>query len=70
MTILGGDLVAYDNLPKIKPGEASSATSFACGCIGPQNGQPLCPCQMRSITIKDGRYVRIQDFGPAPTGAI
>ena len=39
--------------------------SHACGCIGPQHGQPLCPCQMRSVQIKDGRYVRIQDLGPA-----
>lgn len=37
-----------------------------CGCIGPQNGQPLCPCQMRGVTIQNGRYVRIQDLGPAP----
>lgn len=20
-----------------------------CNCIGPQNGQPLCPCQMRAV---------------------
>lgn len=39
-----------------------------CGCIGPQNGEPLCPCQMRGVQIKDGRYVRIQDLGPAPKG--
>jgi hypothetical protein len=39
-----------------------------CNCIGPQNGAPLCPCQMRGVTIKDGRYVRPeQDLGPAPT---
>jgi hypothetical protein len=38
----------------------------ACNCIGPQNGQPCCPCQMRGVQVKDGRYVRIQDLGPAP----
>lgn len=38
----------------------------ACGCVGPQNGQPLCPCQMRDVKVVNGRYVRIQDFGPAP----
>lgn len=38
--------------------------SHSCGCIGPQGDDPLCPCQMRSLTIKDGRYVRIEDFGP------
>jgi hypothetical protein len=36
----------------------------ACGCIGPQNGEPLCPCQMRGVQIRDGRYVRTQDLGP------
>ena len=37
-----------------------------CNCIGPQNGQPVCPCQMRSVTIENGRYVRRVDLGPAP----
>ena len=38
----------------------------ACACIGPQNGQPLCPCAMRGVVVKDGRYVRPeQDLGPA-----
>lgn len=36
----------------------------ACNCIGPQNGQPLCPCMMRGVEIKDGRYVRTVDLGP------
>ena len=36
----------------------------ACNCIGPQEGQPLCPCQMRHVQIVDGRYVRITDLGP------
>ena len=38
----------------------------ACGCIGPQNGEPLCPCKMRGVKIVDGRYVRVEDLGPAP----
>lgn len=43
----------------------SSAASYACNCIGPQKGQPLCPCQMRGVMVKDGRYVRPeQDLGP------
>lgn len=37
-----------------------------CHCIGPQNGQPACPCQMRNATIENGRYVRHIDLGPAP----
>lgn len=36
-----------------------------CGCIGPQNGQPLCPCAMRGVKIVDGRYVQVVDHGPA-----
>jgi hypothetical protein len=35
-----------------------------CNCIGPQNGQPVCPCAMRSVTIEDGRYVQRSDLGP------
>lgn len=36
----------------------------ACNCVGPRNGQPLCPCAMRGVTIKDGRYVQEIDHGP------
>ena len=46
--------------------QTAIAGSFMCGCIGPQNGEPLCPCMMRSVKIIDGRYVRVQDLGPAP----
>lgn len=39
----------------------------ACNCIGPQNGQPLCPCRMRYVEIRDGRYfLPAQDLGPVP----
>lgn len=49
---------------------SSGYPAGACGCVGPQNGQPLCPCQMRNVRIKDGRYVREQDLGPvAPIDA-
>lgn len=46
---------------------ATSAGMRACNCIGPQNGEPACPCAMRSVRVVDGRYVRITDLGPAPT---
>jgi len=36
----------------------------ACNCIGPQNGQPACPCAMRDVEVVDGRWVRVQDLGP------
>ncbi|WP_085033921.1 hypothetical protein [Ensifer aridi] len=39
-----------------------------CNCIGPQNGEPLCPCMMESVTIEDGRYVQRRDLGPVPKG--
>lgn len=47
-------------------GDDSKAVLHSCGCVGPQNGQPLCPCAMRNVTIENGRYVRKEDLGPAP----
>jgi hypothetical protein len=38
----------------------------ACFCVGPQNGEPLCPCRMRGVTVRNGRYVGIIDYGPVP----
>lgn len=38
-----------------------------CGCIGPQNGEPYCPCMMRANRVyqKDGRWVEPEkDLGP------
>lgn len=37
-----------------------------CNCIGPQNGQPVCPCRMRGVTEENGRYVEKRDLGPVP----
>lgn len=43
---------------------ASGATR-ACNCIGPQNGEPYCPCMMRNVVERDGRWVRTEtDLGP------
>ena len=40
---------------------------WACNCVGPQNGEPRCPCQMRNIIIRDGRYIEPEkDLGPVP----
>lgn len=36
----------------------------ACFCRGRQNGQPLCPCMMRDVQVRNGRYVWVQDLGP------
>jgi hypothetical protein len=36
-----------------------------CNCIGPQNGAPRCPCAMRGVIQRDGRWVvPEQDLGP------
>jgi len=38
----------------------------ACFCVGPQNGDPVCPCRMKSVVIEDGHYVQKVDLGPVP----
>lgn len=44
---------------------SSKLDSWACNCIGPQNGEPLCPCQMRHVIIREGRYIQKErDLGP------
>lgn len=30
----------------------------ACNCIGPQNGEPRCPCQMRGLIQRDGKWIQ------------
>lgn len=35
-----------------------------CGCVGPQDGQPLCPCRMRGVREVNGRWVETIDHGP------
>lgn len=47
-------------------GKSDLSRWHACACIGPQDGEPVCPCQMRGIVVRDGRYIRPeQDLGPA-----
>lgn len=56
--------------PSTLKGLASEVT--ACGCIGPQNGEPLCPCMMRARRIykKDGRWIEPEkDLGPVSKGS-
>lgn len=48
----------------LEDGHEISAGMRPCNCIGPQNGQPVCPCAMRSVTIEGGRYVQRSDLGP------
>lgn len=42
-----------------------SGQSAHCNCVGPQRGEPVCPCQMRDVVIEGGRYVLKRDLGPA-----
>lgn len=45
--------------------EAERMRVRACNCVGPQNGQPKCPCAMQGVIIRDGRYIQPeQDLGP------
>jgi hypothetical protein len=36
----------------------------ACNCIGPQNGNPVCPCRMKAVYVRDNRFLEIHDLGP------
>ncbi len=45
--------------------QLSGPSTRSCFCVGPQDGQPLCPCRMRDVKIKNGRYVLPErDLGP------
>lgn len=47
-------------------GAQAGGHTHSCNCLGPRNGDPLCPCMMVGVKIVDGRYIRTQDLGPAP----
>lgn len=33
----------------------------ACGCMGPRNGEPVCPCAMKWVEKVDGQWYQITD---------
>lgn len=35
---------------------------MSCACMGPQNGEPLCPCRMREARAHDVRYPFTPDW--------
>jgi len=37
---------------------------FACGCQGPRDNEPVCPCAMIGMSMFEGRWIRIIDYGP------
>lgn len=46
-------------------GIPAGSSTHSCNCIGPQRGQPRCPCGMRGIVARDGRWVQLErDLGP------
>jgi hypothetical protein len=62
--------MSKDVFEKINSGLANIKNNrvHSCNCIGPQIGEPVCPCMMASVTIENGRYVHHRDLGPAPGG--
>ena len=41
----------------------SDQEPHACCCMGPQDGEPVCPCAMKYVKIVDGHYIQISDLG-------
>jgi hypothetical protein len=37
--------------------------SGACGCMGPQGDEPVCPCAMRNVIRWRGRWVQLKVIG-------
>lgn len=42
-------------------------TLSACSCMGPQNGDPFCFCDMKMIEIVEGKYYRITEHRKTKT---
>lgn len=49
----------------ITAGSTGDQVSHSCGCVGPQRGEPYCPCRMRGVIQRDGRWIEPErDLGP------
>lgn len=56
----------YVSLKSLEQDFVKAVEMRSCHCVGPQNGEPLCPCGMMGVVKKDGRWViPEQDLGPA-----
>lgn len=45
--------------------------SHSCYCVGPKNGEPYCPCRMKNVIQRDGRWIELEkDLGPAVTKSV
>ena len=49
---------------------AAGCPSSACGCLGPQNDEPNCPCVMRSIIRWKNRWIQLTEARPSPTALL
>lgn len=54
-------MTVYDQFGRISTSAAITAggtgATHSCGCVGPQNGEPYCPCRMRGVIERDGRWI-------------
>lgn len=42
-----------------------------CNCMGPRPGEPRCPCAMRNVVMRNGRWVQLElDLGPVSDVAL
>lgn len=52
-------------LPANLGSQTTAGMGHACNCIGPQRNEPKCPCLMRNIIERDGRWIQKEvDLGP------
>lgn len=42
----------------------SNTSVHSCHCVGPQNGEPACPCMMKNLKKVNGRWIETIDHGP------
>ena len=49
------ELAIKQHLSKDRPNAA------ACGCMGPQRDEPLCPCAMNWVEVVDEKYYQVKE---------
>lgn len=49
----------------IRSWAVSETATRSCNCVGPQPGFPKCPCMMRGLIQRNGRWIEPKkDLGP------
>lgn len=66
MTFWGTKMSIWEKLAGHQVVSSQASEMRACHCVGPQNGDPVCPCRMPYLKIVNGRYIETIDHGPAP----